>query len=788
MKKIITIIILTGSFVFTLAQSPKKPAKPQEKPPTQKEMEMMYKNLTPEEKRIYDSMGIKLPTIKNMPKLTDKQFADAWSQEEKLFPVKNTALIAQLPKQVLENAAFAGYIKRISESIAIKISIGAKEMADKVLTQYKNDKNAGAMITAAANGMWMLGLKEQAVYLMANAIERMPNADNYNNFAAYLTMTGAAHIAIPILEKLNSIHKRNSTIYNNLAHAWLELGDEVKGEKYLDSTISIYMNHPQANFTKALLLEKKGKTNEAIIKLKNSLKHSVTKQKLTKLKQLEKKETSLENYQFPKRYFSATFNPVIYLDKFPAMYAMTAGVEIEKQWIAFREYLQMELKRVDEALIKNKSILEAEIKDVSKKSIRYGRPALSPHYMRSLATYRNNSLADVRLVSNKADLEIDANYLKEWAKLKTAFQRELSATLDSIERNEPANSPLLLNNCPAILPLVNKHIRLLNTLNKRYHEMKLKTWLSDAYQGYNYFMNTAMTEAVAMEGILTIRRNLLDKLLLLKHDSYDLADCIKEDKKNIPAVTGNLSDFDEVTCGSTSTLYVPLTGYIIIKCNRMDVIFNPAMIPVNFSFTSQYYGNNNVIKNASIGIKIKAADLNIAGTFDNNGNFKKGELSIGTNVKGISVKGTSEFTADGFKKTSIEMGIDGDLGLLPKSITEAAPIELGMKGELSAGVELTNEGFEDFNVNLKNELNMGASIEADIQKEGKEALKYTNEIVKEVSKNLALERRDKQGKLIETKIPTPALSSGANISADNRWSVNSGYNVERSSEFSWLKN
>jgi tetratricopeptide (TPR) repeat protein len=762
-------------------QPPKKPAKPQEKPPTQKEMdemlkemENMYKNMTPEEKRMYDSMGIKFPNSKTIPKLTNKQLADAAMEEGRLLPAKKTALINSLPKTILSNAELAGYIKHINHSLQTKLNPNARKVGDAVLEQYKNDKHYGGMVASTANGMWLVGLKEPAVYLMGKAIELLPNADNYNNFAAYLTMTGAAHIAIPILEKLNSIHKNNSTIYNNLGHAWLELGDETKGEKYLDSAISIYINHPQANFTKALLLEQKGKTKEAAVAVKRSLKHSVTKRKLNKLKELEQQQVKLENYRYPKTYFSTTFNPTLYLESLPRSYAMTAGVEIEKQWANFREVMQQELRKIDAAIKANKPKVEQDVAMMQKKMQRFGGlPPFSPHYMRALAT-NSKTPPQVQFASAKTEAMEDANYLKEWGKLKSDFSRELEKVLDSIE-HLPNGDPLLLNNCKAVVPVVNKHLTLINTLNKNFHDRKLRYWLAETYHLFDYYMSISMTESLALDLVLGLRRSLVNNLLLMKHEWYDLPDCIREGKTAITPPTSKLSDFDEVNCSDTSTLYVPLTGQITIICNRMDVVFNPKLLPVQFSFTSKYYGNDNVITDASIGITVKATDLNISGHFDKDGTFQNGKISIGKNIKGVDISANSEFDANGFTKGSVELGIDGKMGLLPKSITEMAPIELGLKGELGVGMEIGPEGIEDWYVKENTEIEMGASVEADIDKNAKDAAKYMNEIAKEMG-------------LKNVKIPEPKLSTGASISADNRWSVNSGYSVERSSQFSWLKN
>ncbi len=784
MKNLCFLLCFIVFTTIAFTQAKPKPAKPQEKPPTQKEMDEMikemenlYKNMTPEEKRMFDSMGVKMPNSKSTPRFTDKQYADAWNDEGKVVPAKKTALIAALPKTILTNTELAAFIKRINLSVESKLMPKSKQLANAVITQYRNDKNYGGMVAAAANGMWVLGLKEPAVYLMGKAIEVMPNADNYNNYAAYLTMTGAAHIAIPVLEKLNSIHKNNSTITNNLAHAWLELGDEAKADKYLDETIVIYPFHPQANYTKAVLLEAKGKTKEAIAAVKRSLKHSVTKNKLAKLRKLENDKTKIYNFHIPKTYFSTTYNPARYLNNLPDSYAATAGLQIEKKWIAYKEELQDEIRRLDAAIAANKKRVEADVKDIDAKNKKYGRPSLSPYYIRTLATRGKAMGMDDHMRITREEADAWSKYITEWSKLKNDFQKELTKTKDDIERNAPNNSDLLYNNCPVILPIVNKHVKQINFLNQKYRNENLRKWMTNAFSRYNYLLSVAVTESDALQGVLELKRDFVTKLLSLKHESYDLPECVKEEepKNKLPFVKGNFTDFDQVTCKTKSTLYVPFTGQITIRCNRMDVVFNPMLIPVNTSFTSQYYGNNNVITEASIGITVKGVDLNIEGAFDREGNFESGNVSIGKEINGVEVSVKGEFNADGFKKGSIELGIDDKMSLLPKEITEAAPVELGMKGELAVGLEVGPEGIEDWYVKEKTNIDMGASAEADLGDDAKQAIEYTNEL----AKGLGMEKN--------VNIPEPKVSTGASVSAENRWGVNSGYTVERSGEFSWLK-
>jgi Flp pilus assembly protein TadD len=345
MKKIILAAILVLWAAVLLFAQPKPKSNKAEAAPTAKEMEALMRQaqeeidkLDPETKRMMDSMGVKMPSFNEIPQVTDKQLADAYAEEGRVIPSKKTQLIATLPKKILTNTELTAFVKATNAAVVRTITPKSKALGDKVILQFQADKHYGAMIASAANGMWIMGLKEPAVYLMGKATEALPNADNFNNYAAYLTMSGAAHAAIPLLEKLNRTHKKNSTVLNNLGQAWLQLGDGDRANKYLDSAIRVYAYHPQANYTKCLILESEGKIAEAAVALNRSLKHSVTKNKMDKLRQLEKKQSGQKKYYVPRTYFSTSFNLGLYTAVLPTRYTTgVGGADIEAEWKFARE-------------------------------------------------------------------------------------------------------------------------------------------------------------------------------------------------------------------------------------------------------------------------------------------------------------------------------------------------------------------------------------------------------------------------------------------------------------------
>lgn len=771
MKKNLLMIVFMLMCLSSFAQQKPKP-KEKDKPPTQKEMEELMKaaqkeidNLDPETKRMMDSMGIKMPSFKDIPQVTDAKLKEAYEEDSQVIPSKKTELIARLPKKIMTNADLATFIKTTNNSIAGLIKPKSKELAEKVMLQFKNDPYYGAMIASTANGMWIMGLKEPAVYLMGKAAEALPNADNYNNYGAYLTMTGAGHMAIPVLEKLSRVHKNNSTVLNNLGEAWLQLGDADKAKKYLDSAIRVYPNHPQANYTKCLILEAEGKTAEAIVAIKRSLKHSVTKSKLDKLDKLEKNKSSRPAYYVPKTYFSTSFNLGVYTALIPTNYANKPGLTIEQEWQFFRQQLAGEMQGLDAAIRMADQKAEQELQYMQKNMRKYNMVGFSPYYLRAIATLSSSNGYNEHSFEQQG--REGTKYLMQWAAYKRDFELEINTEKERFEREAP-NEVLINGNCAKELSIINKHLKLINDLNLSYRDAHVRQWATDAYNQYNYVTAVAPTSGVALKGALEIKRDFVRKLSELKHEFYDLTDCVPEQEEN-KKLKKKLPDYDKVNCKTSSSLYVPLTGQITIRCNEMITVFNPTYLPVKASWTEDF--NADRITEASVGVTIKAIDITVSGKRDENGNFESGKISIGKEINGIDVSVNGEFDPNGFTKGSVELGVASSLSLLPKTITDAAPIDISLKGELGVGLELGPEGISDFYVKENTKLDVSSSIESDFKTSGDETTGMINEIVN--GSDLPLE--------------APKVAAGASISVDNRVGVNSGYSGKVSSELSGLR-
>ena len=762
-------LFFLGYLLFVLPTS----TSAQEVAVSQKEMEEMIKeakeameSLSEEDKKMMEEMGIAAPSFDNVPQMPDGGLWMAMEEDGMVIPKKRTDLIAGLPAKLFTDAELPAYIKSTNNSIASIITPASKELVEKAMAAFKDDPFYGAMITSTANGMWIMGLQEPAVYLMGKAVEALPNADNYNNYAAYLTMLGAGHMAIPVLAKLNSIHHNNSTILNNLGQAWLQLGDGELAEKYLDSAIMVYEYHPQANFTKCLILESEGKTAEAVVALKRSIKHSATKSKVNKLSKLEKNPPQLPKYYIPRSYVSTSFNLGAYTALIPKNYDMTDGGVAEKEWKFFREQLRPEAAGLAVAVRLAEKQAEEEMKIIAARAIKARNVGFPPYYFRAVDRFNNYLTTNFSDHKMEAEGEKWVSYITELAKLKQEFS-------DALDEEEARFNKLfgggsnVMDNCNERVAIINKYLGSLNSLNKAYNDEKVRQAVSEAYNAYYYGTAAAVSDGAALAMVLDIKRKFVQTLIELRHDSYT-SGCIIPEAKEFKK--GELPDYDKVNCKTSSTLYVPITGQITIRCNEMITVFNPTFLPVNASWTENF--NTGRISEASVGVTVKAVDFTVGGKFDADGNMVSGNVSVGKNIEGVDVTVKGEFDASGFTKGSIELGIDGSLGLLPESITAAAPVELSLKGELGAGIELGPEGIADFYVKENATLDMAASVEADIGEDGSEALGLINEIAKGTG----------------VEIPEPKIAAGVSISADNRMGTNSGYSGGASGTLSGLRN
>ena len=373
MKKLLMAVfalVILSSIAMSQQKSKKKE---EEKPPTQKEMDEMMKEMqkamgeiSAEDKKAMDSMGIKLPDAntmkKNMSGVSDAQLKKAWEDESRIVPARDATRIATISASPLTNSSVGAFITNQHNFTASRLLPASKTLGEKLYTQLKAKGLNSAAIGNNAAGLWIMGRIQPALFIMGKVCtEDISNSDNLNNYASMLSMCGAEQKAIPILNYLNSKFPRNSTILNNLGQAWFGLGEIGKAEKYLDSVIRIYTYHPQANLTKSFIAESKGNKTEAINLVRNSLQHSYSQEKEERLKKLGHKLTS-RDFSLPGKPKPDPLN-LGGLNPPPFPKSVEECISLKPVWIEYRQQIDERIARLTKQLeAANKAAVEMEQK------------------------------------------------------------------------------------------------------------------------------------------------------------------------------------------------------------------------------------------------------------------------------------------------------------------------------------------------------------------------------------------------------------------------------------------
>ena len=213
---------------------------------------------------------------KNMAGMSENVFKAAGDENTgTAIPKRDATRISMIPKKIVSDAELLSFLKNVNSGVERLISPAERTEALNIYSETKAKYKSVAIVANAANGCWMLGHWEKALFIMGKVcIDDVTDADNLNNYAAFLVMTGGEQAAIPILEYLDKKYPVNSTIKNNLGQAWFGLGDLSNANKFLSAATELYPNHSMANSTLAEISVASNDIPKAISFLRASLKEN----------------------------------------------------------------------------------------------------------------------------------------------------------------------------------------------------------------------------------------------------------------------------------------------------------------------------------------------------------------------------------------------------------------------------------------------------------------------------------------------------------------------------------
>jgi tetratricopeptide (TPR) repeat protein len=687
MKKTLLLIAFALVCLFSFAQQKPKP-KEKEKPPTQKEMEEMMKemqkemdDMSPEDKKMMDSMGIKMPSMKDMPKVTDKQLADAWEDENRIVPLKDASRIASISKTPLTNATMAAFISTARDKVALQLKPASKIKGEEIYKMVKTQYNSDVATGNTAAGLWMLGKAELALYVMGKACQDNPkNTDNLNNYASMLSMSGAEQLSIPVLVYVNKRFPKNSTVLNNIGQAWFGMGDIDKANSYLDSAIRLSATHPQANFTKSFIEESKGNQVAATEAAKRSIRKAYTQKKEDRLNKLGYKLKSNDlNWNRPMP------ADALGLEKFnwPAYpKSVDQSEALEKEWIAFKakcnqemEVLRGQQKKLETEMIdadqkRTKQLLEAGQKGIWVDPLPPFAP-IAAIKLKYLIDGKDGHLATAyqqigeNLARNIIEMgQLESKLSEQLATIQKKYEDEFgegkSNPFGAVCKDENSVKNTFLIAANGILEEANREY--LNFLRKK---------LNDETYYYQYTQWPEQFELTKVAAKLGWLNSIRDQKVMFQNKSSACNEKTTE-KESKPF---KLAAFDDVNCKYHSELKTPV-GTIKTDCSRMTTTLDLKVIKLGLKqdMDKETFGDQFMSCSVKVGVGASAGV---------NAGPLKAEASLGGSL-GVEIdrNGISDVVVETSAGVSVGTDIISDGSMAGVGVSDLS-LEVGVKGQVS---------------------------------------------------------------------------------------------------------
>ena len=710
MKKLLLFsICVLFSISYTQSQTKTKPT---EKAPEQQDIQQMMKdaqkeldNMSPEDKKMMEDMGVKLPSLNDMPKVTNQQLQAGLDAESTIVPEKDIARIASISKTPLTIGSLPAFLTTINAKVISQLKPDSRTKGEEIYQLIKAEHNSATETGNAAIGLWMMGKAELAIYVMGKSCADDPsNVNNLSNYAAMLSMTGAEQLSIPILNNLNKRFPKNSTILNNIGQAWFGLGDIDKSTIYLDSTIRIFGAHPQANFTKSFIEESQGNTQGAVEAVKNSIKSGYSTEKENRLYKLgydlDSKDLSWDKPMPQDPLGLEKFNwPAYPLN-------VNQSKDLEKEWDAFKTVCGNELENLNE---QQKNLEEA-----------WGtiRQARTQQLLKAGAKGQNGSLFPP--LASKAMKKLDYLVNDKDGHIAFATQQKNEAILAANTAMEQLSNVL------------QSKIKGLNeNYESKFGEGKSNPFgpaCGDYNEANSTFLDSAntMLKQTQSDYLNFIRRKLNDQIYYDQYTKWPEEFEVEKGLAKIQWITaisgqkimfkdksnycqtgaeieprrGILQDFDDVHCEYHSELKLPI-GQINVDCSRVTSKLDLKMIKLGLkqnmekgindgsvmeNFADQFMScsvevgasesagfESNVLKaEASVGVSMRA-EFDRTGLTDVILKTEAG-VSLGTNL----IQDGSQ-AGVGVSDLSVEAGVEGQISLVSgKSSVESTGVLKGV--------------------------------------------------------------------------------------------------------------
>lgn len=685
----IAFVVYTGTTLSAQTTNPVTKGDVQEKI---KQMQQQLDKLTPEQKKLMEQMGISsgLPSMPGT--FSDADINAAVNGDAFSVPSKNTTLIAAIPKINLTAAMLPSYIKSLNEYINKGIAADTKFTAENAYTYFKNNQSDAQMMGNEAIGFWTMGYPAIAVYIAGKAsAEDADDDDLLSNFAAMLSMTGAPHKAIPLLEYLVKRYPENSTLLNNLGQAWFYLGVTDKASVQLDKAVKAFAYHPQANYTQCLIEQSRGNTAKAVDKMKNSLAYSFSPDKINMLRKLGYKVKG-SDMRIPfrpdpnplgLRNFRRPDVPVSYSDE----------LRLGSDWDAFQKQLN------EKSIQLSKDLIPFQLANAQKAQQLYKQYSNKNAVMNaktSAATADNIYRAVAEKNLEEMNKDGGTAYRLKKAIVKIDSLRKDFAAREETERKKIEKENSQIADQETELAKKGENTGFDNcTVQEKYSAWIYTTYnkpLEEAYQYYLHQLYLKIAEELYWKQFtqdastfeatkIVAKKEWLDALANTRYiPTKKYGDCKTEEKK---VSKYKLADFDDLHCAYKTTLDFAGVYKQTFECGRATVEFDAGKFSGTLNFKSDDKGKSHLDHGS-----LEATLINKSISTN------KGPLQIGATVKaGMGVEFTRNGITDVYATGEASVNVTSNIvDQFDQHLTEA---NNGSKNQPGMGdAQLSDKGVE----------------------------------------------------------------------------------------------
>jgi len=577
-----------------------------------KEMQGAMQDMDPEAKAAMDSMGLVVPDLSKiqsgMSGLSNANIQQMMQDDASKVPVNDPTRIALARSITLNEANLPDFIGQVQQGISQRLGSSTMKTVDDIYTLISQADNSATSVAHNASGLWMYGAVTPAVYIMGKACQADPeDCDNLNNYAAFLTMTGAEEAALPVLAYLNKKYPGNSTVLNNIGQAWFGLGDLRNAQAYLDSATTLFPGHSQANFTKALIEESKGNKTKAIDLAEKSLETGYSPAKERFIKDLGGKGSS-SHIRFSGGFADDPMGLTGFIwPKYPMN--LDESRELKPQWESFRALIS---EKMDELNIRMQKAEKEYMEALEKQTQEMLHPKTNIRLPEKVLFYSAKAQAKLDIADESESLAELNNYEAQLAGMDE-LQAQLRQAESMYEKNlleveanygskigEGMTAADKAQYCSQHMQAANAYLKETNTILEKGQLRWIEYWQKATSKRLNYLQYTLMpTEAFEMEK-LRAQITFLGLISGQQVNFEEVAFCKDVTELEVKQ-SGKLPDFDEMNCKVNSQMdYV--IGTITITCKTMTTTINGKI--ANLSITQDLQTDRILKGTADISISL----------------------------------------------------------------------------------------------------------------------------------------------------------------------------------------